>query len=1053
MSRILLFPLIFIILSGGTMQAQNQTPDWENPKMFDQNKEEPHAAGIPFSNLQSALNKKAEESPYYLSLNGIWKFKWVEKPADAPEKFYKDDYDVRDWDDFRVPANWEFNGYGIPIYVNVRYEWTDKPNPPKVPHDYNPVGSYRRTFTVPEGWQNREIFIRFGAVKSAFYIWINGQYVGYSQGSKTPAEWDITSYLRKGENTVALKVYRWSDGSYLECQDFWRVSGIERDVCLYSAPRVRIRDFFVHTDLDENYRDAELAVDVDLRHHLSRAPDQNFSIELLLSDDQHRTIAKSSRKFKFTKKDLKLTLNTRVNNPAKWTAETPNLYNLALILKDEKNQTLEVLADKIGFREAEIRNGQLLVNGVPIYLKGVNRHEHDEHTGHVISEESMIKDIKLMKEFNINAVRTSHYPNDPRWYELCDRYGIYLIDEANIESHGMGYGEKSLAKNPDWMEAHLDRIQRMVERDKNHPSVIIWSMGNEAGDGINFEEASKWIHSRDPSRPVQYERAQERPYVDIVSPMYSWAYLESYGYRWKDRPLILCEYSHAMGNSNGNLKDYWAIIEKYPNLQGGFIWDWVDQGIAQTDEKGRKWWAFGGDFGPEGTPSDFNFCINGLVSPDRTPHPALWEVKKVYQNVEFEAIPFSPNRVKIKNKFAFTDLSKFKIEYTVEANGREVFRRRLPKLNVAPGEEEVIELQLPMAAPQSGSEYTLNFAVKTAAPEGLIPADHVIAAEQFILPWSQEAEPLKIDDLPEIKVKESKKSIRVKGERFELVFDKTTGTIRSFKSFEIELLKRGPLPNFWRAPTDNDFGNGMPERCAPWNEAGTNRVVEEIAARKLNERHFQIAVKFSFPSVESFMLTRYDVYGNGVVSVNNTFKAGKENLPEIPRLGMRLRLPRQFDRSRWFGRGPHENYWDRKTGAYLGDYSMPVKDLFFPYVSPQETGYRTDTRWLALTNKEGQGVLFIGNPAFGFSALSYSMEELERQFRGEKHLNQINEGDFVEVMIDYKQMGLGGDDSWGAKPHSQYILLPKDYRFGFIIRPLKGGDDPFELAAESMIKE
>ncbi|NOX89190.1 MAG: DUF4981 domain-containing protein, partial [Calditrichaeota bacterium] len=1008
MSRILLFPLIFIILSGGTMQAQNPIPDWENPKMFDQNKEKPHAAPIPFANLQSALNKKEKESPYYLSLNGIWKFKWVEKPADAPEEFYKDDYDVSDWDDFRVPANWEFNGYGIPIYVNVRYEWTDKPNPPKVPHDYNPVGSYRRTFTVPEGWQNREIFIRFGAVKSAFYIWINGRYVGYSQGSKTPAEWDITRYLRKGKNTVALKVYRWSDGSYLECQDFWRVSGIERDVFLYSAPRVRIRDFFVHTDLDENYRDAELAVDVDLRHHLARTPDQNFSIELLLSDDHHRTVAKSSRKFKFTKKDLKLTLKTRIDNPAKWTAETPNLYNLALILKDENNQTLEVLADKIGFRKVEIRNGQLLVNGEPIYLKGVNRHEHDEHTGHVISEESMIKDIELMKEFNINAVRTSHYPNDPRWYELCDRYGIYLIDEANIESHGMGYGEKSLAKNPDWTEAHLDRIQRMVERDKNHPSIIIWSMGNEAGDGINFEEASKWIHSRDPSRPVQYERAQERPYVDIVSPMYAWAYLESYGYRLRDRPLILCEYSHAMGNSNGNLSDYWEIIEKYPNLQGGFIWDWVDQGIARTDEKGRKWWAFGGDFGPEGTPSDFNFCINGLVSPDRTPHPALWEVKKVYQNVGFEAVPFSPNRIKIKNKFAFTNLNKFNIEYTVEANGKEVFRRRLPGLNVAPGEEETVELQLPMAAPQSGVEYTLNFAVKTAAPEGLISADHAIATEQFILPWSQEAEPLKIDDLPEIKVRESKKSIRVKGESFELVFDKTTGTIRSFKSFGVELLKRGPLPNFWRAPTDNDFGNGMPERCAPWKDAGRNRKVAEIATQKINQRHFQIRVKFSFPSVKSFMLARYDVYGNGVVSVDNTFKAGKENLPEIPRLGMRLRLPRQFDRARWFGRGPHENYWDRKTGAYLGDYSVPVKDLFFPYVSPQETGYRTDTRWLALTNKEGRGILFIGNPTFGFSALRYSMEELERKFRGEKHLNQINEGDFVEVMIDYKQMGVGG---------------------------------------------
>ncbi len=1042
---VLIFAFFFSLLTNGL--TRNTPPDWENPQMFNQNKEAPHATFIPYPDIKTAKKRRFQDSPFYHSLNGMWKFKWVKNPSLVPKGFYKDDFDISAWKRFPVPANWEFNGYGVPIYVNQRYEWTEHPNPPHVPHDYNPVGLYKRYFSLPEKWKDREIFIHFGAVKSAFYIWINGQYVGYSQGSKTPAEWDITKYVRPGENSVALQVFRWSDGSYLECQDFWRVSGIERDVYLFSAPKVRFRDFFVRTNLDDHYRDAQLKVEVDLVQHLPQRPQKPFIVQWQLFDWKWKAVESQSAKVTFKGKKAQVVLEKTVRNPLKWSAEQPHLYRLLLLLKDAKGRVLEVTKTQVGFREIRIRNGQLLVNGVPVYIKGVNRHEHNERTGHVISYASMIKDISLMKKFNINAVRTSHYPNDPRWYDLCDRYGLYVVDEANIESHGMGYGKRSLAKNPQWMAAHLDRVRRMVERDKNHPSVIIWSLGNEAGDGINFEECSKWLHQRDPSRPVQYERAGEKKYVDIVAPMYPWAYLERYGYRWhEDRPLIMCEYSHAMGNSNGNLQEYWDVIKRYPNLQGGFIWDWVDQGIAQYDSAtGKKWWAYGGDFGPKGTPSDGNFCINGLVSPDRTPHPALHEVKKVYQSVQFQTVPFATNRIKIKNEYSFNNLNRFTIDYFVQANGKTVFKKRLPVLNVAPNRDTVITIALPTPLPEPGVEYTLNFSVKARESHWAIPQGTEVASAQFMLPWNADEPRTITSDEPALNVEKNKRTIRVMGRAFEVVFDRRAGTMTSFKAYGRQWLRSGPLPNFWRAPTDNDFGNNMPERCAVWRKATYERQVQGVTVRSINEGQVRVRVFYRFPASGSRMTVTYDVFGNGVVRVQNAFEAGVRSLPELPRLGLRMRVDSSLKRARWFGRGPWENYWDRKRSAYLGDYSMPVEKLFFPYVSPQETGYRTDTRWLALQDSSGAGLLFVGDPTFCFSALRYSMETLERKYRGEKHLNQIQESPFVEVMIDYGQTGLGGDDSWWAKPHAQYVLLPRDYRYSFYIKPLPAGSDPARM--------
>jgi beta-galactosidase len=1035
---------LFILFSIASL-LRADPPDWENPKMFNQNKEEPHVTFIPYPSEKKALKLRFVDSPYYHSLNGMWKFKWVKRPADVPPGFYKDDFDVSSWARFPVPANWEFNGYGTPIYVNQRYEWTDKPNPPHVPHDYNPVGLYKRYFSVPQSWQNREVFIHFGAVKSAFYIWINGKYVGYSQGSKTPAEWDITPYLHPGDNSVALQVFRWSDGSYLECQDFWRVSGIERDVYLFSTPKIRIRDFFVHTKLDKHYRDATLKVDVDLRHHLKQPPEKPLTVQLKLLDRKKRTLLTLQKKVKFKGREAQLVLHGSVKNPLKWTAETPYLYSVLLILQDEQGKVLEVVKNRIGFRQIEIRNGRLLVNGVPVTIKGVNRHEHNERTGHVVSYASMIKDISLMKKFNINAVRTSHYPDDPRWYDLCDQYGLYVVDEANIESHGMGYGKRSLAKDPQWLDAHLDRLKRMVERDKNHPSVIIWSLGNEAGDGINFVKCSQWVHRRDPSRPVQYERAGEKDYVDIVAPMYPWAYLEQYGHRWHaDRPLIMCEYSHAMGNSNGNLQDYWNIIERYPNLQGGFIWDWVDQGIARYDSAtGKKWWAYGGDFGPEGTPSDGNFCINGLVSPDRTPHPALYEVKKVYQNVDFETVPFSPTQIKIKNKFSFTNLKHYKISYTVQANGKTVFRHTLPVLDVPPGQARVVTLPLPTPLPEAGVEYTLNFSVTARESHWAIPQGTEVASAQFMLPWSaDDSLQTAARTFPKLKIKENKHRIVVKNKRFEWVFDRQKGTLASLKAQGRELLKSGPLPNFWRAPTDNDFGNGMPQRCAVWKESTYQRQLQKVDLIPVGDGQVRIVVHFAFPASDSKMTVAYTLFGNGWTKVENAFMPGQRQLPELPRLGLRLRVDSVLNRVQWFGRGPWENYRDRKSSAYLGLYARPVEKMFFPYVSPQENGYRTDTRWLALRDSSGAGLLFAGDPVFSFSALRYSMETLERKYRGEKHLNQIRKSDFIEVMIDYGQTGVGGDNSWGAQAHAQYVLLPQNYRYTFYLKAITAGDDP-----------
>ncbi len=1055
MRRILIMILFSLPLLGLAACANEATlvNDWENPAIFGINTEAPHSTLMPFPDAQMALTKAPKESPYYKTLNGTWKFHWVPKPADRPVDFYQEDFDVSKWVDMPVPANMEMHGYGIPIYLNIPYPF--KANPPYIPHDNNPVGSYRRTFTVPENWKGRQVILHFGGVNSAFYAWINGQKIGYSQDNKTPAEFNITQYLRPGENVLAVEVYRWCDGSYLEDQDFWRLSGIEREVYLYSMPEVHIRDFFALGDLDESYIDGIFKLDVEITRYITKSlKDFIVEVDLLDSDQKSQFIKPLSARINFGKEiQIQSSFEQKVPKPLKWTAETPNLYTLLISLKNMKGEVIEVVTAKIGFRKVELKGGQVLVNGVPIYFKGVNRHEHDPITGHVISEESMRKDIELMKKFNINSVRTCHYPDDPRWYELCDQYGLYVIDEANIESHGMGYNlDKTLGNKEEWKPAHLDRTKRMVERDKNHPCIIFWSLGNEAGDGICFEATSAWIHQRDKSRLVHYERAELRPHTDVYCPMYARIEdLVKYASQEQYRPLIMCEYAHAMGNSVGNLQDYWDVIEKYKHLQGAHVWDWVDQGFLKKTADGREYFAYGGDYGPPGTPSDGNFCCNGLIQPDRKPNPHIWELKKVYQYIKVKAVDLAAGQFEVINKHDFIDLSGFSGKWSITADDKIIAEVQLPELKTPARSRETIQLDLPGIQPEPGTEYLLKIEFRLKKTRGLVPENHLVAWDQFELPIFKEMEKVLIAKLPELKQKEVGQKIEISNQTIQVVFDKKSGDMTSLIFGGKEYLLNGPRPDFWRAPTDNDFGNRMPIRCGVWRHAGMNRVLQKITTQKISKQQIRVEVIYTIPAGNSKFIARYDVLGSGDILVENQFTPGTTELPELPKLGMALTLPEDFDQITWLGRGPHESYWDRKTGAAVGIYSGAVIDQYYPYIRPQENGNKADVRWVALTDKDGLGLLAVGMPQLEVSAHHFTIEDFdEGDAKRNRHTVDVVRKPLVTLNLNYKQTGVGGDDSWGARPHAEYTLYPKEYSYRFRLRPFSiKTEDPKKLSKEN----
>ncbi len=1026
---------------------------WQDQSVCQINREMPHAHFIPYANLKQARSGDKWQSTMIQSLNGKWKFNLAHKPADRPFWFFKDDFDTRKWDEIKVPANWEMEGYDYPIYTNVQYP--HQKTPPTIQAFYNPVGSYKRTFEIPDDWKGKDVIIHFGAVSSCLNLWVNGQYVGYSEDSKTPAEFNITKYLKEGKNSVSAEVFRWSDASYLEDQDFWRMSGITRDVYLKVRNPQQIQDFRVDAGLDSLYSTGVFHANIAVVNLGENTKSAELDAELY---DGNKLVKKFTKKLPIGKTSV--LFDAQLPNVKQWSAEIPSLYELVITLKNA-NGTVEVIRQEVGFRTVEIKNGTLRINGKYVYMKGVDLHEHNDKTGHVQDKETMLLDIKTMKSHNINAVRTSHYPQPELWYELCNKYGLYIVDEANIESHGMGYGPESLAKDPSWQKAHLYRTENMFERDKNQPCVIIWSLGNEAGNGINFEATYDYLKSVDQTRPVQYERAGHNYNTDIFCPMYMHIdRMEKYALSKPDKPLIQCEYAHAMGNSVGNLQDYWDVIEKYDVLQGGFIWDWVDQGLLTTNEAGEEFWAYGGDFGPDTVPSDGNFCNNGLVDPDRTIKPALLEVKKVYQNIEFDAVDLKNGIISIKNKYSFINLSDFDFTWEVTGDGEIVDSGQLKDIYFNPGETEKVNTGMKIS-PKPGVEYFLTVRAKLKKDKDLVAAGTELAAEQFELPQYKAVPKVNTAEFAPLKLEDNDAVATVSGDGFSIRFDKKNGIISSFKKGKTELLKSGPVPNFWRAPIDNDFGNGLYKRNRVWRKAGENRKVTEATVRKIDDNKVMVNFKFNLMNEENEAIATYSsiytVYGSGDVVVNNHFKMIKEQLPHILRMGMNLVMPRKFDQMSWFGRGPQESYWDRKTAAFVGLYSGSVADQYQAYLRPQENGNKTDVRWVVITDKKGNGLFFAGMPLLEVSAHHNIMEDFEspertdgRQRPGTKvvnrHTTDVKPRDLTSVNIDYKQMGVGGDNSWGAHTHPEYTLRKRAYSYSFRMRPISGDDKPVDLA-------
>lgn len=985
--------------------------EWENPELLSKGTEKPHSTFIPY--FDPFKNEWVYPKDLIL-LNGKWKFFFSKSPLALPESFYSEDFDDSLWDEIEIPSNWEFAGYDKPIYTNTIYPF--KCEPPEPPKEYNPTGIYRKKVNIPSSWFEKEVFLHFEGVRSFFYLWINGKRIGFSKDSCTPAEFRVTEHLKPGENTIVVEVLKWCDASYLEDQDMWWFAGIYRDVYLYTLPKLHIKDVFVRAELDSNYKDAKLFVDVDLRNFQDEKVKDLLTLSLINPNGEKQILEKAEIEVDAEKS---LCFCFDIKDPLKWSWETPWLYVLCVELKDDKKKI------NFGFRKIEVKDGKLLFNGKLFYIKGVNRHEFDPKRGHAVTAERMIQDIKLMKQHNINTVRTSHYPNQTKWYDLCDYYGLLVIDEANIESHGVGWDEKiTLANKPEWEKAHIDRVQRMVERDKNHVSIIFWSLGNEAGDGKNFEKAAIWIKRRDNSRLVHYaplgaERPGDGFYLDVVSVMYpSFDKLLEYSSKKQNRPLIMCEYAHAMGNSVGNLKDYWDLIKSNPYLHGGCIWDWVDQGIEKMDENGIKFWAYGGDFQDE--PNDGNFCCNGVVLPDRTPEPELMEVKKIYQYIEIKML--KNNLLQIENNYMFTDLETFKGMWILKKNGFEIAKNEF-KLSLPPGKSTLFQLDLPNL--EEDEEYFLEIDFITEKEETWAPIGHIVAWQEFQL-----RKPVfeKRSVKEEIILDETSRYCLVKTKDMSLSFSKFTGLLEKIIFKGYELLYEPVVPNFWRAPTDNDIGNKMPQRLAIWKDASRFRRLHRMIYQK-RENKVIVSTVYHLPKDSWFYLT-YTVFGNNDILVDYTLYPN-QSLPEIPRIGLQFKMNKDFQVVKWYGRGPHETYQDRKESSTFGIYTKTIDEMFHKYVKPQETGNRSDVRWFLITNKKVS--LFVsGLPTVDFSTWPFSMEDLENA----KHVNDLPKRDFVTVNIDYKQMGLGGDDSWGALPHKEYILPAHPYCHTFRMKPI-----------------
>lgn len=1020
-----------LTLLGMAANLHAQSNEWQKAEVNAVNRAPMHTNFFAYGSNEEATKGVKEESQNFMTLNGTWKFNWVKDATSRPTDFYKTEFNDKGWDNMKVPGVWELNGYGDPIYVNTGYAWTNqfKNNPPYVPTTSNHVGSYRKEIILPANWKGKEIFAHFGSVTSNMYLWVNGRYVGYSEDSKLEAEFNLTKYLKPGKNLIAFQTFRWCDGTYLEDQDFFRYSGVGRDCYLYARNQKHIEDIRATPILDSQYKDASLEVDVTLKG--------NCSITLNLTDAQGQNIATSEIKGSGNKKT-----SLSVTNPMKWSAETPYLYTLTATLTDN-GKVAEIIPIKVGFRKIEIKNGQLLVNGQPVLFKGANRHEMDPDGGYVISRERMIQDIQLMKKLNINAVRTCHYPDNNFWYDLCDQYGIYVVAEANVEAHGMGYGEKTLAKNPIYEKAHLERNQRNVQRSYNHPSIIFWSLGNESGMGPNFEKCYTWIKNEDKTRAVQYEQAGTGKFTDIYCPMYmGYEGCVNYSQGNNEKPLIQCEYAHAMGNSQGGFKEYWDIIRKEPKYQGGFIWDFVDQSNHWKNKNGVAIYGYGGDFNKYDG-SDNNFCDNGLISPDRKLNPHAHEVKYFYQSIWTTPADLSKGEIKIYNENFFRDLSAYYMEWQLLLEGEVMQTGIISDLNIAPQQTKTISLPIDLNNICANKEVLLNVQYKLKKAEYLLGAGETVAYDQLtVRAYNQPELKLMNNATSNIKItvptfnENDRHFLIVLGENFRIEFNKQNGFLSHYEVKGAQLLEDGSYltPNFWRAPTDNDMGAGLQKRYSIWRNPEL-----KLTSLKQNIENDQAIVRteYEMPATGAKLYLTYTINNEGAMKVVQKLAADKtKKISEMFRFGMQLRMPITFNKLEFYGRGPIENYSDRNSSTLIGKYRQTVEEQFYPYIRPQETGNKTDLRWWKVLNISGNGLKFVADAPFSASALNYSIESLDEGIKkDQRHSSEIEKSNFTNVCIDKAQMGLGCINSWGDLPLEKYRLPYQDYEFSFIITP------------------
>ena len=1059
-----LLVISFLVLSCNTSSEKPtysaekwENPEWENPEIFQINREEPTASFYRYASEKEALkNDSWKNSTMYTSLNGTWNFHFADSVNVRPADFYKNDFSLKGWDTINVPSNWEMKGFGVPIYVNRIYAFPT--NPPFIPHSLNNVGSYKRDFEITEDWKEKDVYLHFAGVSGAMYVWVNGKKVGYNEGSKTAVEFKVTDYVKTGKNNVSVQVLRWSDASYMEDQDFWRLSGIERDAYVYALNKVTVRDFRVTSDLENNYRDGVFKASLKVDNNTNSDVNNTLEVKLL---DGTTEVYSESKVVALKSGRNTVDFNKALKDVKTWNAEKPNLYSLLVHLKDENNKTIEATSIKVGFRNIKIVNNQFLVNGKPVLIKGANLHDHSDTEGHTVSEELTLKDLEVMKQNNLNAIRCSHYPKDPHFYRMCDTYGFYVVDEANIESHGLGTTNQGLDKNkkaqkrhpayqPEWKEAHLDRTIRMFERDKNFPSIVTWSLGNEAGNGDNFFATYKWLKENDKTRPTQYEGALNYANSDIQAPMY-WTIdkMVQYAENNPTKPLIQCEYAHSMGNSTGNFQKYWDVIEKYDGMQGGFIWDWVDQGILTKNEAGEPFWAYGGDLGADAYRSDVNFCLNGIVNPDRTAHPALFEVKKVYQYIKFKPLNLKKGEIEIKNIYDFTNLSEYKFTWILLEDGKEIGSGDLPQLDIASYQTKKVKVNLPKLK-NSNAEYHLNVYALNRNETDLVPNNYVVASEQFQL-QSSDLDVKSTISKDSISITSENNITKISNDNFDLKVDVKTGKITSLDYGNGNVIVESLTPNFWRPITDNDFGAKSPKKLNVWKKATTTQNLQSIKIFSNNKEvsvtdpskvngAVRIQTIFDLPAVKGQVSVVYTINSLGEVTVTNTLSNLAKKLPHLPRFGNNFIIKNEYQNVTYFGRGPQENYNDRNTAAFVGDYKSKVKDMYFPYIRPQENGYRTDVRWITFKNDAGKGIKIEGLQLLGFSTHhQYNNDFDTGKVKQQRHTTDIPQRDFVNINIDYKQTGVGGDNSWSPKglAHKEFRVMPGDLKYSYKISPLK----------------